>query len=59
MQIVLALRTTRTLASAILPRASLYKNGRRVRTIYDGTSFHAPNISPRLIDGAVVWEFYG
>ena len=50
---------TRTLAGEILPRASLHKNGRRVRTIYDGTPFHAPNISLQLIDGKVAWEFYG
>ena len=44
---------TRTLGSDLLARASLHKNGRRVRTIFDGTPFHSPNISLRLIDGKV------
>ena len=50
---------TRTLGSELLPRASLHKNGRRVLTIFDGTPFHSPNISLRLINGKVAWEFYG
>lgn len=44
---------TRTYESGLLPRASLYENGRLVRTIHDGTPFHAPNISLQRIDGKV------
>ena len=50
---------TRTAGGGLLPRASLYENGRHVRTIYDSTPFHAPNISLQRIDGKVAWEFYG
>ena len=42
-----------------LYRSALYKNGRRLRTIFDGTPFHSPNMSLQLIDGKVAWEFYG
>ena len=50
---------TRTLGRELLPRASLHKTGRRLRTIFDGMPFHSPNISLQLIDGKVAWEFYG
>jgi hypothetical protein len=51
---------TRTLESGgPLPRASLHKNGRRMRTFFDGTPVHSPNISLRHIDGKVAWEFSG
>jgi hypothetical protein len=39
--------------------SALYKNGQRLRTTFDGTPFHSPNISLQLIDGKVAWEFYG
>ncbi|MBN1139545.1 MAG: hypothetical protein JXM73_23415 [Anaerolineae bacterium] len=50
---------THTRESDLLPRASLRKNGRVVRTICDGTFFHSPNISLQFIDGKAAWEFYG
>jgi hypothetical protein len=50
---------TRTLGSDLLSRASLRKNGRPVRTIYDGTPFYSPHISLQLIDNEVAWEFHG
>jgi hypothetical protein len=39
--------------------STLYRNGRPLRTIWDGTPFHPPDISLQLIDGKVAWEFYG
>jgi hypothetical protein len=39
--------------------STLYRNGRPLRTIWDGTPFHPSDISLQLIDGKVAWEFYG
>lgn len=39
--------------------SALYKNGRPLRTIFDHTPFHSPNISLQLIGGKAAWEFYG